>query len=283
MVHSRVIRDPEIRSGRHFQNISKTRDQDIIIASYGGCGHSMLANVLLHARLPYVNPAVDVMHDDGRWEPDSSTDAYRQRFSGNVTKRPVWRPGQQRFVKTHLLPEEFDAVDYLGVWLLVRDPRDALKSWHRFRREFVEPEWEKLHCSFEEYLSRRDYTGNFPLEEWDWFYRGWLQRGQQRGRVHITRFEDVKRDPMTILASALDYWGVQYNDGELGFAIEESTFDNMHSHEGQAALQDSGREGVRVMHKGAVNGWREWMTPSLARYFDDAHVRTTASQFGYAL
>jgi hypothetical protein len=70
-----------------------------------------------------------------------------------------------RFVKTHLFPQEFAGREFAGVWLLVRDPRDALYSLYKFRRDFADVPWEQVPDTFQQFLHAPDYTGHRPVDD----------------------------------------------------------------------------------------------------------------------
>ena len=187
-------------------------------------------------------------------------------------------------MKTHLPEAEFTALTFRGVWLLVRDPRDALYSWYRYHRNFAQADWERVPDSFREWLSQPFFAGPAPVENWTAFYRGWWERAVEcRSRV-VTRFEDLKQAPLETIAKALHELDVEVPGGDLRRAVARSTFEAMRRHE-EATVVSGGSDQpqARIMRKGKVGEWKEWMTPELRTYFSGAELRSAAGLFGYGL
>jgi len=284
---SSYTNDPRVRDRLHYHNIDRVQPDDVIVASYGGAGQTLLANILLEIGLNYVNPATEVLLPDGGSVPAEESLSYRGRFAAvhardnaGTTGSGRWGP---RLVKTHLFPEEFSGRDFAGVWLLVRDPRDALYSFYRFRQEFAEVPWEFVPDSFEEFLRTDDQTGRRPVNDWTTFYLTWARRAERCRFSTVTRFEDLKRDGVATVRTALRALGVEVPEADLERAVEASGFERMRAHEDSVAALDRDKVNARIMRKGAVEGWREWMTPDLAECFSGDETASVAAYFGYQL
>lgn len=278
--------DRRMRDRLHYRNLQRIRPDDIIVASAGAAGQTLLANILLELNLTYINPATEVMHPDGTTEPEKELLAYRGRFAAMHAKdraRSIAAPRGPRFVKTHLHPDEFDQIDFAGVWLLVRDPRDALFSLYKFRRDFADVAWEKVPDTFQGFLDRVDYTGTRPVDDWTEFNDAWSRRAEHCRHTTVTRFEDLKQDGPTAVGTALRAFGLDLPDEEIARAVENSSFENMRAHEDTVAAQDRDKGQFRIMRKGKVGEWTEWMTPDLHTYFSAPRAVSVAARFGYEL
>lgn len=277
-----VLPDPRLAAQRlddlYRRNLDKIGERDVLVASCGGAGQSLLGNILYELGLNYADAYTEVLHGTGEAVGARRGEAYRRHLASLHDKdngggaRPVrlW----PRFVKTHHPPVIFGDAGVLGVWLLVRDPRDALYSLYEWRHSFAEMEWDRVPDTFEAWLrGPGDFTGG-PVEDWSAFHRAW----QEHPRTTVIRFEDLKTDPEATLCRMLRPLDLDVSDAELRAAVEASTFERMRAHED--AVADTS---ARMIRSGRVNGWRSWMTPELAELFSGEELRTVAGRYGYDL
>src|SRR5207248_10951077 len=154
-----------------------------------------------------------------------ATDALSKRLHlpPDAQRPDPGRPARRRFVKVHLPVEEFDGTCIAGVWLVVRDPRDALYSWYRYHVGFAERDWERVAGTFEEFLAQPFFTDKEPVAGWASFYRGWLDRAG-RERSAVVRFEDLKLDPVQAMQNALGAVGLEIDAEEIERAARPSSF-----------------------------------------------------------
>ncbi|MEV5301030.1 sulfotransferase domain-containing protein [Amycolatopsis methanolica] len=143
-------------SALYQDNIARLGPRDVLVASIGSSGQSYLGGILVELGLNYADAYTEALREDGASEPVAAYDDYRERLATPDAPRRPW----PRFVKTHLTPRFFTGRPLLGVWILVRDPRDALYSWYRFRTEFVRDQLDRLATSFEDWLCRPVSTGS---------------------------------------------------------------------------------------------------------------------------
>jgi hypothetical protein len=279
--------DPRVADSLHYKNIQRIGEGDIIMASYGASGAAMLGNIVLELGFHYVNPGTEELLPDGSARAPETMITYRGRLP--ATHR--WDAGSARaphgegprFVKTHLFPEDLAERRFDGVWLLTRDPRDCLYSWYRWRQNFPDMEWEKFAGTFAEFMAHRDYTGYPPAEGWTTFHAGWLRRAEGLPRMAVTRFEDLKRDPVNTTRRALNDLGLHAPDDDLREAAARSTYEAMRAHEDKVADLDRDKGNARIMRRGKIGEWTEWMEPQLSVYFADGRLREVAARFGYDL
>jgi Sulfotransferase domain len=283
-------RSREPISDLYRRNMRCVGRYDVVLASYGGAGGSIISNALQELGLNYVDAYSEILLPDGSSAPVSAEDDFRRRFRGlhrrdadagaHRPRRGPW----PRFVKTHLPPAVFGTGPLGGAWIHVRDPRDALFSWHAWRRGFgVEP-WDLAHGGIEDFLGRADYTGRTPVEDWCAFYHQWSRRALELPASATTRFEDLKQAPFEVMRRGLRDLGLEIADDEVRRAVEQSTFEVMRTHEDRVVGSgDDGPAQPRMMRRGQPGEWREWMTPELAGHFSWPGVRTVAGHFGYRL
>jgi hypothetical protein len=268
----------------HKSNLTLLGRNDVIIASYGGSGQAFLANLLLELGFNYVDPYTEKLHVDGSTSIPPEHVEYRQRLEVRRSGGGV-RPWP-RFVKTHLFPGYFVKTPVLqAVWLLVRDPRDALYSWYRWRRDFAQEDWDEVDGSFPTFLEQPDKSGYRPTDDWASFYTEWMTYATERGSApHIVRFEDLKQDSLRTLSASLATVQLAIDEAEVKRALDNSSFESMRAREDRAAARLSRLESSgRVMRAGKVGGWREWITPPVSQSFTTEHLTSVAAQLGYLL
>jgi hypothetical protein len=287
-----ALPDPDLAlsrvSGLHRRNLGQLGQRDIVVASHGGSGQSLIGNILFELGLNYVDAYTEVLYDDGRADAAAAHKDYRRHLVSQHDKdelggnRPVltW----PRFVKTHHPPVVFSGVTLGGVWLLVRDPRDAIYASYQWRSRFAEEEWDKVPGTFPEWLSGQGDFSRSPVEDWSAFYAAWSEHARHCRHVHVLRFEDLKRRPVEVVSDALRRLDIQMPPVEVRRAVEASSFAKMREHEDRVARsRPVGSDPARVIRAGRTEGWKDWMTPHLARFFSGAELRVAAHQYGYDL
>lgn len=268
---------------RNYENMRWIGERDVIMPSLGGAGSSLVGNLLLELGLDYIDLGREVLLPDGSSVAPTDSVSRRLRPPAEAVLRRRADPHAARFMKTHLPAEEFASYRFRGVWVLVRDPRDALYSWYRYHRDFGEAEWERVEGSFENFLRAPFFTGSPPADGWASFYEGWLQRAGRCSHMKLLRFEDLKRDPLTTISRALTGLDLNFDPEALRRAIERSSYDSMRAREDVVAGDDAKRPRARILRSGTVEEWRTWMTPRLAEYFSGVALSAVAQRLGYDL
>ncbi|HEX6344998.1 sulfotransferase domain-containing protein [Umezawaea sp.] len=287
-----VLPDHDLALGRvselYRRNVTRLGRQDVVVASHGGSGQSLIGNVLFELGLNYVDAYTEVLHEDGRAEVAADHVAYRRHLAAQHDKdetgdgRPValW----PRFVKTHHPPVVFGEADVGGVWVLVRDPRDAIYASYQWRRRFAEEEWDRVPDTFAGWLRGPGDFSPGPVDDWPAFYASWAERAERADHVHVLRFEDLKRRPVEVVSTALRELGVEASEAEVVRAVGASSFARMREHEDRvAAAHPEHDDQRRVVREGKTDGWKDWMTPELARFFSGGELRDVARRYGYDL
>ncbi|QFZ19548.1 sulfotransferase domain-containing protein [Saccharothrix syringae] len=270
----------------HYRNLAWVGPRDVVMPNVAGAGSSLVGNLLLELGLGYVDLNRDVFLPDGSLLPPADPVSRRIRTARRPEDAARGGRGEPRFMKTHLPVEEFEGCEFGQVWLIVRDPRDAIYSWHRYHRNFGELEWEKVPEEFEEFLRRPFFLGPPPVDNWWTYYRDWLRYTDDRGiPVEVIRFEDMKSDPVGRTTGLLRAASCPLPEEEVVRACRDSSYEAMRAREEAAVGADgtAGGAGVRVMRRGQVGEWRTWMTPRLRPYFAGAELRAVAARLGYHL
>ncbi|MEV0277517.1 sulfotransferase domain-containing protein [Streptomyces sp. NPDC050610] len=268
-------------------NITQLGDQDIAIASIGGSGQSLLGNILLELGLNYADPYIDALSADGTSQPVAAYADYRTRLAATDRTTADNKDGVQtrwpRFIKTHLTPEFLAHRNLLGAWILPRDPRDSLYSWHKFRTNFAKDPLDLRAGTFEEWLDQPGPTGADRLTDWATFYDAWDEARENFRRSTVTTFEELKQEPIAALRNGLGDLGIQVGTEDLARAVERSSFANMRAHEENHPdnKKSEPMTKTRIMRSGTPNEWHRWITPSLHRKFSSGHIAEVARRFGY--
>lgn len=271
-------------SDLYRHNVAQLGDRDVIVATHGGSGQSLIGNILAELGLNYVDAYTEELFPDGRAVAVGDHTGYRSHLASQHDKQAGTEPVRlwPRFVKTHHPPSVFAGATFGGVWRLVRDPRDALYASFQWRAGFAEEEWDKVPATFLEFLrAPGDFTAS-PPDDWVAFYTAWADRARRCERDDLLRFEDLKTRPVETVTAALARVGVQTGPAEVRRAVEASSFDRMRAHEDTVA-PDGGTAAPRVIRAGRTDGWKGWMTPELAAFFTSDALRGTAREYGYHL
>ncbi|PWK84882.1 sulfotransferase domain-containing protein [Lentzea atacamensis] len=269
-------------SDLYRRNLAALGPQDVIIASHGGSGQSLIGNILYELGLNYVDAYTEVLHADGRAVAADAHSAYRTHFAslhdkdtgGEARPARLW----PRLVKTHHVPVVFSEATFGGVWLLVRDPRDAIYASYHWRSRFGEEPWDQVPDTFEAWLSGPGDFSRSPADDWAAFYTAWAGAFPQ---ADVLRFEDLKQRPVEVVTDIVRRLGVEVGEADVTRAVDASSFTRMREHEERAAGSRPG--GGRMVREGKTDGWKGWMNPDLAGYFTSVELRTTAREYGYDL
>jgi len=178
---------------------------------------------------------------------------------------------------------------------IVRDGRDVMVSLYfyevRLANSTMNPaaarrRRERLRRLFGPAFDPRDVTGNLPLfieaemldpawmtVSWPAHVQAWL--GADPARVSIVRYEDLRLDPVTTLAPAIERLTQDKVDREALLQITQ-----WFAYERQAS--DSRREHQQgpVLRSGQVQGWREYFNAAAERAFSEAGAGV-AMRLGY--
>lgn len=275
------------------QNARLLGDRDVLVAGDPGAGNALVGNIVLELGLDYLDPYTEVVSADGTATSVDGQTSYRQRMAATAAHDLAGgeaRPAARRFVKTHLYPDAFTGVRLGGALLLVRDPRDTIYSGYKWFRGFSESWWQDESntagkSTFVDFLNgRRIGDGRTPVTGWTDFHEHWLAAAPLVDRFAVVRFEDLKTRPVAAVTAMLAAFGVTPSLEQVERAVAASSFDAMRAHEDETSELDgdSRTRSARIMRRGAIGEWREWIDqPGVAERFDDRALATTAARFGY--
>jgi hypothetical protein len=188
-------------------------------------------------------------------------------------------PGGGRFLSTH---EPYRGEYHRGVYL-VRDVRDVVSSefWYEKERGFG--------CQdFNEYLQKM-LTGQRKYGSWQSHVSSWLDSEAARNAsLKIIRYEDMRRDPATVLSGLLEFLGRPAQASVIERAIENNALESMRAKEDalhqkpqqvhfpEKAAPPSNEDG-RFVRQGLVGGWRKKLSlhavQLIEQYAGDALAR----------
>ncbi len=260
---------------RHAANVARLRPTDIVAYGYPGSGATLLGNLLQESGLAYFDPYTETL-DAGRTIVSAEARrTYRTRLAATAQAdqagpRDV---GQDRlWVKTHCGPDVFPVVP-TAVVILVRDPRDAVRSSYEFRRRFGR---DRETRSFEEFLQHGP-EGAPAAAGWARLHEEWL--GRAASDAIVVRFEDLKGDmPVTFSDLVRRAMSVELDCETVARACARSSFSSMRAHEDAVAGDDR-----RVMRRGQIGEWREWWSFERAPTFLTPQVTAMAERLGYRI
>jgi hypothetical protein len=266
----------------HRRNVERLGTDNVIIAGYPGSGAALIGNILLELGLPYFDPYTEVLDGTRHTTAAAPRRDYRARLAAShhldlAGGRRLTSACGPVFVKTHLYPKAFVEAEIRAVTLLVRDPRDAMYSYYRWRQGFSES---GESGTFADFLRRPGPNATVPATDWAEFYNQWRTWATAvTSPLQVLRFEDLKADPTTTVGHYLAGVGASVTTPLVAAAIETSSFTAMRAHEDRVA--DGGTH--RIMRRGQVGEWREWYSPAYAKAIAVPELRSVAAKFGYQL
>lgn len=164
---------------------------------------------------------------------------------------------------------------------MVRDPRDIAVSWAQHADVPLAVAVEEL-CAPRACLAgsrrRLDNQVRQRLGTWSQHVRSWTE--SPPFPVHVVRYEDCLTDPVRTFYSAFVFAGLETSIEEAARAVDAASFKRLRAQEEAKGFSErqSGRN--RFFRSGSAGGWREALTPELARKLLDHHGEVMA-RYGY--
>ena len=196
---------PEPVTPSGYSPISQFDPQDVFIVGYPKSGNTWFQNLVagvVYGIDPKMSPPALV--DDV--VPDVHYSQFYRRYSTPM------------FFKSHALPQP----DYRRVVYLLRDGRDAMVSYHRYRESVQK---EKL--DFMEFVT----TGNslFPCK-WHDHVEGWAKNPFDAQILHI-KYEELLKNPVELLERFCEFINLPRERLFLEAVAESAKFDNLRQKE----------------------------------------------------
>jgi len=186
-------------------------------------------------------------------------------------------PSGGRLIQTH----EGYRKEYQKAIYLVRDLRDVVSSEYDHARANV-----RFYAdySFDRYMLaslRGEVQGYLP---WNDHVLSWLDSPpNKRGDLLVVKFEDLRKDPETVLLQILHFLQVNPDPQVVRRAIANNTVDQMRVKEDRRqAIKNSGREQDRHVRSGSVGGWRTKLTAAQAELVQQ-YASDALKRLGYPL
>lgn len=178
--------------------------------------------------------------------------------------RPVL-PDGGRLIQTH---EPYcDAAR--RVVYVVRDARSVVSSEYSWQRRSG-----FYAGSFDRFLSDFVAGRSNPWGSWAHHVRYWHDsEAARKGRLHVVRYEDLRRDTYSVFRAILGFLGVEADDDLVHRAIENNSLEGMRAKEDSAEAQGwrrSTHPEIRFVNTGTLAGWREKLTAEQAARIERA-------------
>ena len=185
------------------------------------------------------------------------------------------------------------------VVLLVRDPRDVSVS-NYFQWKFrMKPGKKKINdyppagsdIGVAEYLLS-EHGGS--LADVIDFLNRWAAELPRIRRLHLLRYEDLRRDPESQLRALLEFIGAPADEQVLGDAVAHASYDNMKAREqrsggllgrllgGRLRPRDRDNPDSYKVRRAKVGGYRDYCTDAEVAQIDALVAARLAPYFGYA-
>ncbi len=276
---------------RYRKNAALLGTGDIVVATVPGSGSSLFSTLILELGFQHLDQYFNALQEDGSVQTDQDFASIRKRMSGYAQIDSGESAGPEddraRFYRCHLPPDGFDLGTLHGVVLLVRDPRDAAHSLYQFLGKLAGrmPGAPPL-VPFPEFLEGPGFSGMPPVRAWAQLYRGWLDARSAVRRFAVVHFADLKTRPVEAVTELLAELELEVSAERIERAVERSSFESMRAHEDRIAAQMTEVEApdLRMIRRGKVNEWQEWLTPELTEaWFSDPELIAVAAELGYAL
>ena len=179
--------------------------------------------------------------------------------------------GQQgRLIQSH---ETYIGGDHRIIYA-VRDARSVAFSEYQWqRRRGLEP------GTLDRFIGDFVRGRSNPWGAWDKHVAFWLGSELARNdHLHVVKFEDLRRDTLATLRTALLFLDVKRGDDELKTVIENNAVERMRKKEDEAnqrGWHPGAKRDIRFVNEGRVEGWRTQLT--------EAQKGTIESRFGPTL
>ena len=251
-----------------FENIPNLRKEDIILASYPGCGSSLLGGIFIELGIDYI-------------------EGYQEKINPNAlntdTVNPMWRfhwpqlaekynkkmIGLRGF-KTHFYPNSFKNAAPEKAILLIRDARDAVISYYNWRKNFSDETG-----SLYDFISRDGYYGKKPFDDWSDYIDSWEKWGKTH-KLLIVKYEDLKFNPELAIKNILSFLNVDIDNQKIQSAIANVAFSKIQQDE-KKSQQNSDK---RIFRKGLVGEWRGVLSKDMFSFINQNTLQKLF-RFGY--
>jgi alcohol sulfotransferase len=184
------------------------------------------------------------------------------------------------------------------VVLLVRDPRDVSVSNYFQWRFRMKPDKKKINryppagadIGVADYLLS-DYGGS--LADVIGFLNTWAAELPRIQRLHLLRYEDLRRDPESQLRALLEFMGVPADEQVISDAVGHASYENMKAREqrsgsglgrllgGRLRPRDRANPDSYKVRRAKVGGYRDYCSDAEVAQIDALVAARLDPRFGY--
>lgn len=235
---------------RHVRGCSHLRRDDVLLTSYPRSGNSWFRMVL-----------VGLVYEGGTQDLRDLPELMPSLGISDL--RPRWEVGElPRFVKTHHRRRPMLFARPRNAVLLLRDPRDASRSYHEMLAHSTRAPYRG---SLSEFL--RD--GQRGLPAWFRHYASWA-----RFATVVTRYEDLRSDEEAEFRRVLRAVGADIDIERLRTALKAASIDRVRTIEQGTGLAGERFTGeYRVVGSGKCEQWREVFSAADRAFYADLWQR----------
>lgn len=183
-----------------------------------------------------------------------------------------------RIDNTPLIPEKSTK---LAIYI-VRNPLDVALSMANHFGERVEKSIKKYIINPDGgFATIHNSTNNQffqPFGTWSMHVESWLTA--PTFPVHFMRYEDMKEKPYETFKAAIQAIGLEFNDKQLAFAIEESKFEKLQKKELEQGFKEKLLPSSNFFFKGQVGRWKEELSTEQIEKIREIN-KPMMQKFGY--
>ncbi len=169
-----------------------------------------------------------------------------------------------------------------GVVYLLRNPLDVATSCaHHWGVSVAEAVENLCDPGFALARSREGLADQLrqKLSSWSGHAASWLDDSGLR--VHLVRYEDLRRDPAGVFSAVVRFCGLPLDGSRLRKAVEFSDFSELQRQEQRHGFRERPlRSSATFFRKGQIGSWREELPAQLADRIIQAHG-DAMRRFGY--
>jgi len=107
------------------------------------------------------------------------------------------------------------------------------------------------------------------LLTWSGHVQSWLDHAEFD--IHVMRYEDMKREPMTVFTEAVRFIGLQKSEQDIERALRFSDFRELQKQERTSGFHEKASGCQAFFHKGEVGYWRSVLTEKQAEKIIEKH------------
>lgn len=116
------------------------------------------------------------------------------------------------------------------------------------------------------------------LLSWSGHVRSWCDQGQVP--IHVVRYEDMKRDPMTAFTTAAAFAGFPTEQQRIEKALRFSSLQELQRQEGESGFLEKPHKSRAFFRRGEAGGWQNELTQEQVQRIVENH-KEVMLRFGY--